>query len=423
MAEKKNAPGRRDHLLHNRGEYTLERRAESERRDSGQHNFFQRFRRIVSGRTSDQRIFQAADHDADTIGITGRRGRLFRRGRDQWQRLSALTFSILLCASCAPRAQDYGALYQSAVTYYRNAELDRAFGVLRTGANSNNRHWTERFRLLEAQCLLATNDIDAAWRILSAPELRESPSAETIARRRMLEGNAFLKRAQYTEAHQAFQEAFALASESGMAETRIETQLNRALTFSAQRDLDRGEQFIRDALAIAAKHDDRFHEAAALLNLGLFAAKRGRFDESALLFERVLALCEQRRDAGIVKVPALGNLSLCYSRLGDFDRALDIGKQAIELMRKAGLRSYLTQTVGEMGHIHVLANRLQDAIPWYRQAYELASSANVKTQMALWQSSLAQALAIFEASNRTQRLCGTGVGLDYERANSSRPRT
>jgi CHAT domain-containing protein/Flp pilus assembly protein TadD len=268
--------------------------------------------------------------------------------------------------------------------------------------------------LLEAQCFLAKNDIDAALHLLSAPDLRDSRSSETIARRRMLEGNAFSKRGQFAEANKAFEQAFALATGSGATVTLIETQMNRALTHLAQRDLDRGEQFLRDALAIAVEQHDGYHEAAALLNFGFLAAKRGRFDEAALLSERVLALCNRRPDAGILKSGALVNLSLCYSRLGDFGRALSSGEKAIDFQRKAGLRAYLMPSLGEMGNIYVLAGRWEEAIPWYRQAYEMALSANAKTQMAMWRSSLALVLALSGHFDEADRVVEDALRLRSE---------
>jgi CHAT domain-containing protein len=337
---------------------------------------------------------------------------MLRRDSNQRCWVSAVVSALLLCASCAPRPQDHRARYDSAVTYYRNAELNRAIETLRKGTTAAQGEWKYRFRLLEAQCLLAKNDIDAAIRILSSPEIRNSPSVEITARRRMLEGNAFSKRAEYAEAHEAFEDAY----RSEIVDVRIETQLSRAVAWSAQRDLSRGEQSLRDALAIATKHKDTYHEAAVLLNFGLFAVKRGRFDEAALTFQRVLTLCDLRKDTGILKSAALLNLSVCYSRLGDFDRAFEIGKRAVDFMRTTDLRAYLTQSLGEMGNIFVYAGQFAEAIPWYRQANDMASSANVKSQMLLWRSSLAQALAVTgrldEASHAVEGALHLGAELN-----------
>jgi CHAT domain-containing protein/Tfp pilus assembly protein PilF len=257
--------------------------------------------------------------------------------------------------------------------------------------------------------------VDSAQRILNAPELRKSPSKETIARRRLLEGNISSRRGQYKEAHNAFDDAYATASGPWADEIRIWTQLSRALTYSRQGDLDRGEPLLRQALDSAARHDDEgFLEAATLLNLGLFAAKRSRFDEAALFSERVLAICNRRRNTDMLRSPALANLSLSYSRLGNFDRALANCRQAIDFQRKAGLRSYLIQSLGEMGNIYTLSERWDEAIPWFRQAYETAASANAKSDMAIWHSSLASVLALSGRLDEADRVVENALSLRAE---------
>jgi CHAT domain-containing protein len=254
--------------------------------------------------------------------------------------------------------------------------------------------WAGKLRLLNAQCLLAGNRIDDAWAVLLSGEIRGSPHAVIGARRRMLEAAVLNRRDRFGEADAAFEDAWAKASAAADSDTLIEIQLSRALSYARRQDLARGRVFLDSAHDLALRHNDGYHQAAALLNIALFAAKRSRFDEAALTLQRVLAQCERRSDTGIIRAAALGNLSMCYSRLGDFERAIEMRRQAIAFQEKAGLRLYLSQSFGEMGYLHLLAGDAAQAAPWFEKASNLAQATGAGTETALWQGGLAQALTL-----------------------------
>lgn len=303
--------------------------------------------------------------------------------------------------------------YRAALTDYRRADLDAAAQQAQLGSARSSYPWKQRFELLYAQVLLAKNQVDSASKILNSPGLRSAPDIGLRARRRMLEGNVFFKRAHFKEAHDALAESFTEASEASALDTQTEIQLLRAAIYWRERNLEAGYPFARSALDLAVKNKDTFHQAAALLNLGGFSIRRLRYDEAVPIFERVLILSEHS-DAALLKSPALGNLALCYARLGDSERAIDARRQVIEFQRKAGLRSYLMESLGEMGTLYVLSDRPSEAVPWFRQAYEMALQTQSSAERALWSSNLAQGLAAAGQWDEAEKANGEALRLRSE---------
>ena len=85
-----------------------------------------------------------------------------------------------------------------------------------------------------------------------------------------------------------------------------------------------------NAVAVrAAAAGDRFQEARALNDLGMGSVVRARWDEALPRFERVLSF--QELESLSIYAAALSNAGICYSRLGDFDRALAMQRRSVTL--------------------------------------------------------------------------------------------
>lgn len=287
---------------------------------------------------------------------------------------------------------------------FANALTESARGI----RSSRSAQWRERFRLARAEIFLARSEVDKALQELARREQDVPPNL--LARREMLEGYALLKESRFQEAQLTLDRAFGAADLAHAADVQIETQLLRALTCFAQRDLACAEGRSRDALDRATRVGDAQNQSAALLNMALFETKRSRFDAAVPILERALILAQQS-DADLLRAGVLGNLSLCYMWLGDFDRAIRMRLDAIEIQRRAGTRLYVLQSLGELGNLYFQQNAPEKAISSYRQALQLAHELKSPVHIALWTRNLAEALAVREDWDEAERLNNQALDL------------
>src|SRR5262249_3721070 len=136
----------------------------------------------------------------------------------------------------------------------------------------------------------------------------------------------------------------------------------------------RSEAFIANALGLAQAQNDAFLEAGALLDLGVRRLRMSRFDEAIAWLDQAESVA-RRAGADRMRERALGNLGLCYHRLGDFDRALDSLSAAVALARKLEDDS-LPRWLNNIGNIHYRRGEFQQAISYYRQAADPAPAVN-----------------------------------------------
>ena len=121
-------------------------------------------------------------------------------------------------------------------------------------------------------------------------------------------------------------------------------------------------------IAQAAAAGDRFQQARALNDLGMGGFVRGRWDEALPRFERVLSF--QDLESLAVYAAALSNAGMCYSRLGEFDRALATQRRSVRLHTDRGTRADFEQALGELGNTFMQQGDARQALPFLRQALD-----------------------------------------------------
>ena len=95
---------------------------------------------------------------------------------------------------------------------------------------------------------------------------------------------------------------------------------------------DAGDSALQTALLRADGAHDHYRRALALNNLGMARYVRNRWDEALPFFQNVLALDDIVQ--ATVYASALIDAGMCYSRLGQFDRAIPLQQHAVALNAK-----------------------------------------------------------------------------------------
>jgi CHAT domain-containing protein len=283
----------------------------------------------------------------------------------------------------------------------RRGELSEADRLIDRGlaAMPAESEWAWRFRLLRGEVLVQQHRAPDAMRLVSAVVPVATGFERVHARQRYLE--ALVQRSQ-NRLHEALKTLDAarhlsasfpeLQLDADWLDGQIRMRLGR---------MDEGEARLNDVVERAAAARDRFREARALNDLGMGAIRRSRCDEALQRFERVLSFHEI--ESLNVYDGALSNAGICYAKLGEFDRALELLHRSVDAHRNRGPRADFEQALGELGNTFVQQGDSGRALPLYRQALAVAAESNLNADAALWAGNLAGANAELGAWDEAER--------------------
>jgi CHAT domain-containing protein/Flp pilus assembly protein TadD len=290
-----------------------------------------------------------------------------------------------MAASCSHTLSP-DAEYGQARRAFLGGDLNRAVAEASAGAahwkSDANSPWYWKFRLLQAEALIAeTKNKDAAALLNqpapAAPELRQ------LEVRRLIDKAGLLPRA---EAAKLLQQARAAVTEPELA---IRISLSEGILRLNENDA--GEPAFRDALHIAERERDIYWQAMALNNLSNSSKKLHRYEDAIGLGLQAL---DAAGKAGSRRVAALadGNLGSTYALLGDFDLAFQHQDKAQHVFEQIGARSNLTIALGELGLLYDLQGDSSKAVDTLQKAYQIADELHMNVEAERDASNLSLAL-------------------------------
>jgi CHAT domain-containing protein/tetratricopeptide (TPR) repeat protein len=259
-----------------------------------------------------------------------------------------------------------------------------------------------RLRLLRGDVLLAQRDVKAATEIASAP-LPEGPSSRPLRVRQ-----------QYLQARIAYSQgrladALTLASgalnDVGDADSDREIRLDIG-GFVGQIALQQGrwedgEARLELVAGEAASSHNPYIEAMAATSLGMGKFVRNRCDEALPRFERVLALSSIADTTLYAR--ALYNAGMCYARLGQFDKAVEVQQRAVTASEGRPNAPEYERALGQLGNTYILQGNTREGLPFFQRAFTLASDAHLAADAALWAGNLAVAYIDLQQWDDAQR--------------------
>lgn len=191
-----------------------------------------------------------------------------------------------------------------------------------------------RFRVLKAE-ILHRQGRDSESLELLKPELPAFLSGSDLAVRRKLAqamASAFTQRLE--DADRFLGEAQELAK-TNHPEMLGEVAMKTGTLRFFQGDMQQAEAEYHQALRGARETNDQFLEAAALEGLGVVATRKELYDEAIDWLRAALGVA---RAVGAQHSTAetLGNIAWSYRKLGDYENALTLYKQAVEASARNG---------------------------------------------------------------------------------------
>jgi tetratricopeptide (TPR) repeat protein len=298
----------------------------------------------------------------------------------------------------------------------RRGDLVEALAGANRGLSSapSDSEWAWAFRLLRGEILLLQRQTSEVAPLVSAVVPNATTFDEARARQKLLEARLLLTQNRLPDALASLEAA------RGAAPGHSEVQLESAwLDGQIRMRLGRwteAETRLTDVVARAGAARDLYQQARALNDLGMGRVVRGRWDEALQRFERVLSFREL--EPFTVYRAALLNAGICYARLGQFDRAVDVQRRAVDLHKGAGPRVDFERALGELGNTLLQGGEPRQALSFYEQALTTAEKADIRADAALWAGNLAAAnVALAEwddaerFNNQAKRLkAATGTG-------------
>ena len=298
--------------------------------------------------------------------------------------------SLLALVACGPGSRQLDSLYESARLARRQGQLKDALELsergisLTSGQPASVSAW--RFRLLRAEIQVLDNKLADVRPVVVDATLPDGPAFAALrSRQQYLAARLRASEGKLPAALDLVRRARPRASGDDRFEVDdFEGQLHLRLGQSS-----RGDSILRDVVARAASAGDRYHQALALNDLGMGSVVRHRYDEALPRFEQILRLAELRQYTLYPR--ALVNAGLCYTMLGQFDRAIDVQRQAVEAYERRGATRDREEALGQLGSTLLVQGAARDGVRYLADAFDVAVKSNLEEDAAVWAGNLAAA--------------------------------
>jgi len=259
-------------------------------------------------------------------------------------------------------------------------------GIAKAGPKADS-VWSWRFRLLRGDILISERNLTEVRELVHATLPPGALFDSLRARQTFLEARVLLADRRLNDALSLARRVVEMAPRDQQLRFDTDPLIGQILFQTGH--WDDGEAVLTDTVRAASESGDRYHQAFALHQLGMGQFVRGRFDQALSLFERVLAFS----DLSVMSIygKALNNAGMCYSRLGMFERAVDVQRRAIALQAKYPRSSDYEQALGQLGNTYMLQKDVDNGMSYLQRAFEVARDAGIAADATLWAGNLAQA--------------------------------
>jgi tetratricopeptide (TPR) repeat protein len=214
---------------------------------------------------------------------------------------------------------------------------------------------------------------------------------------------------------QAFFEAHGLQSDALHALDRA--QVRARVLGRAENSALASESMRRRARA----RGDRLFEIVATQQLAAIAQRKGDVVRAAALYESVLPMVERDRNPELYAA-LLGNLGDALIALGEFDRALVLHSEALELYAARGDDSRMARELSALaaiqfrsGNLERALDTIQSALPLYTRSRDQADHASALRLAGNAAAELGRHDLALDYLHGAERLDWNGVNIDHTR--------
>jgi CHAT domain-containing protein len=305
----------------------------------------------------------------------------------------ALVLALLVLSSChrVPSDADLQRTFDAANLALRHGELTEAQTLSERGMTSagpqGDSVWSWRFRLLRGDILISQQNLGEVRSLTHAPVPAGASFDSLRAQQALLDARLMI-------VDRRLDDALSLAKRVGEIaprdlQIRFYADMHVGQILFQKGRWEEGEALLAGTARAASEAGDRYFEAFALHQLGMGQFVRNRFDQALAFFERVLAFSDLSEMSIYAK--ALNNAGMCYSRLGMFERAVDVQRRAVALQTKFPRSAAYEQALGQLGNTYMLQKDVGNGMSYLQRAFEVARDGGIAADATLWAGNLAQA--------------------------------
>ena len=274
--------------------------------------------------------------------------------------------------------------------------MPAAIGLAEKGLRrypSEQSEWYWKFLGIKAHGWTLQGKFTEALGLLNRPLPSQFKDADFAVRLKLTQALSLANTQRGTEAAVAIGEAEALG-QAKYHELLGEVALRKGtVCFIAGDFVCAGSEY-RAALQSARERHDSYFEAAALNGLGIVATRLEHYDE-AVEWDRAALKVAQSAGARYSVAQILGNTAWCYRKLGDYENALALYKQAEEDSRQAKLTAEQIYWIAAISDAYYEQRQLTQAKEYLERGLSLAREQDDKTILMQYLNALA-AIALDE---------------------------
>lgn len=302
-----------------------------------------------------------------------------------------VVLALLAVSACrrGPSAAELQRTYDQANAAFLNGSLNEAQTIAERGIAQagplQDSEWSWRFRLLRGDILISERNFGEVRGLVHAA-LPPAPAFDSLrAKQSFLNARLMLEERRLDDALSSANRVSEIAPRDLQLRLYAEALAGQILFQKGK--WDEGETLLAGTARAASEARERYYEAFALHQLGMGQLVRNRFDQALSYFERVLAFSDLGATA--IYARALNNAGVCYARLGQFDRAVEVQKRAVALHEKQPRSADYERALGQLGNTYLLQHDIREGMPYVKRAFEVARDAGIQADAALWARNLA----------------------------------
>ena len=252
---------------------------------------------------------------------------------------------------------------------------------------TDDSEWHWKFAGIKAHLLQMQGNFNEALAVLSADPPAKFRETDFAIRRKLTQALALANTQRYNEAARLVSQAQQLA-ENTHPELNGEVALRQGTVCFLAGDLNCAESAYRAALRGAREVHDSYFEGLALSGLGIVSTRRGHYDQ-AVEWDRGALQVAQSGGARYSQGQILGNTAWCYRKLGDYENALALYKQAEDVARQTESIGDQVYWLAAISNTHYEQGNAKDAEKYLRDGLSLARGQDDKTILLQYVNALA----------------------------------
>lgn len=241
-----------------------------------------------------------------------------------------------------------------------------------------NPSWASRFRILQAEIMIARGLNDGALQLLSS--VSAAPIAvESRIEVLTLQAAVYLHTHTFSVADSRLTDAEDLCRQNDYDACGAVSRARGVLALY-HGDLSRAQSFFSQTLGFARLRHDRWLEATALLNLGAASLRQEHFDQAVEQSTAAYRLATSL-DAEDIAQRSLGNAGWAYFGLGDTEKSLEVFEDAESRAASLGDIGFEAKWLTTEGEVYWNVADFDGAVRSYRRALVLARQIDSKEEI------------------------------------------